>query len=79
MSRRHVHLEPLNPLAHYNLACDLSVSGKSDEAIEALDMAFELGYDDLQWLYDDVDLDPIRQNNEFKTLLKRHFCNSASK
>lgn len=69
MDRRHVRLEPLNPIAHYNLACDLSLQGKENEAVESLEVAVTLGYDDLQWIYDDVDLDPIRENEKFKALL----------
>jgi hypothetical protein len=79
MDRRHVLLDPFNPLAHYNLACDLSLSGKVNEAIGALKVAFTLGYDDLQWLYDDVDLDPIRHHSKFKTLIKSRFFRAPSK
>ncbi|MDR2806570.1 MAG: hypothetical protein LBB11_00200 [Puniceicoccales bacterium] len=73
MDRRYVHLDPMNPIAYYNLACDLSMSGKTKEAIEALDTAFSLGYNDLQWLYDDVDLDPIRHHSKFKHLIESRF------
>ncbi|MDR3317461.1 MAG: hypothetical protein LBS71_01500 [Puniceicoccales bacterium] len=79
MDRRHVHLDPLNPLAHYNLACDLSINGKINEAIEALEVAFSLGYNDLQWLYDDVDLDPIRNHTQFKALIERRLSDVSSK
>jgi hypothetical protein len=79
MDRRCVHLDPFNPLAHYNLACDLSLNGKVNEAIGTLKAAFALGYDDLQWLCDDVDLDPIRHHSKFKTLIKSRFFRTSSK
>jgi hypothetical protein len=79
MDRRHVDLEPRNPVAYYNLACDLSLNGQTKEAIAALDMAFSLGYNDLQWLHDDVDLDPIRHHSEFKALMERRFLDVSSR
>jgi predicted Zn-dependent protease len=79
MDRRHVDLDPHNPVAHYNLACDLSLNGQVNEAVEALDMAFSLGYNDLQWLHDDVDLDPIRHHSAFKALMERRFLDVSSR
>jgi predicted Zn-dependent protease len=79
MDRRHVQLEPLNPIAHYNLACDLSLQGKENEAVKSLEIAVALGYDDLQWIADDIDLDPIRKNKKFKALLANHFLKISSK
>jgi hypothetical protein len=79
MDRRHVRLEPLNPIAHYNLACDFSLQGKENEAVESLEAAVILGYNDLQWIYDDVDLDPIRENKKFKALLANRFLKTSPK
>ncbi|MDR2812762.1 MAG: hypothetical protein LBB05_03195 [Puniceicoccales bacterium] len=79
MDRRHVQLEPLNPIAHYNLACDLSLQGKANEAVKSLETAVTLGYNDLQWIHDDIDLDPIRGNKKFKALLVNHFLKTSSK
>ncbi|MDR2200793.1 MAG: hypothetical protein LBN94_01645 [Puniceicoccales bacterium] len=78
MDRRYVSLDPSNPVAHYNLACDLSTNGKTNEAIEALETAFALGYNDLQWLHDDVDLDPIRHHSKFKALIANRFSKISS-
>jgi hypothetical protein len=79
MDRRYVQLEPLNPIGHYNLACDLSPHGKTNAAIESLKTAVTLCYNDLQWICDDVDLDPIRKNRKFKALLMSHFGKVSSK
>jgi hypothetical protein len=79
MDRRHVLLEPLNPIAHYNLACGLSLHGKTNEAIESLETAVTLGYNDLQWICDDIDLDPIRKDRKFKALLVNRFLKVSSK
>ncbi|MDR0418343.1 MAG: hypothetical protein LBH08_02835 [Puniceicoccales bacterium] len=78
MDRRHVRLDPLNPIAHYNLACGLSLHGKTSAAIESLETAVALGYNDLQWICDDVDLDPIRKNEKFKMFLVNHFSRISS-
>ena len=40
--------QPEDPIAHYNLACSLSMSGQLQLAVIALARAIELGYRDLR-------------------------------
>ncbi len=69
MDRKLVRLVPHNPTAHYNLACSLALKRRRRDAIESLNRAIELGYDDVDWLLNDPDLDSIRNSAGFKKLV----------
>jgi tetratricopeptide (TPR) repeat protein len=62
---------PEDPIAHYNLACSLSLLGRIDESLTALEMAFRNGYEDRGFLADDPDLDPLRADPRYAKLLAR--------
>lgn len=70
VDRRLVELRPTDALAHYNLACSYSLMKKVDPALRALRKAIELGYDDLQYMIDDRDLDAVKQDPRFEKLLR---------
>ena len=55
-------------VAWYNLACSYALSGQSDEAIEALTAAVQLGYDDHAWMKQDKDLASIWEDPRFEAL-----------
>lgn len=59
MDRSLVRLQPDNPLAHYNLACSLSLKKRKKEAVESLKTAVSLGYKDYDWMAQDPDLKPL--------------------
>ena len=59
---------PEDPGVHYNLACSLALLGKKKEAIEALQRAVKLGYDDFEHLKKDPDLLSLHDNPAFKAL-----------
>jgi len=62
---------PLNPTAHYNLACSLALLGQTAEALDSLEQAADLGYDDPQQMRADDDLESLRGEHRFRELLKR--------
>ena len=64
-----VELLPEDPLARYNLGCSLARAGQAREAIASLSRAILLGYDDLAHLEVDPDLDSLRDDPEFRSLL----------
>jgi hypothetical protein len=62
-------LKPNDATTFYNLACSYALSDLCDEAIEAIDKAIQLGYNDFKWMNKDPDLDNIREDPEFIQLL----------
>jgi tetratricopeptide (TPR) repeat protein len=63
-----VELMPDDFLARYNLACSLARAGRADEAIDALSRAILLGYDDLDHMESDPDLESLRTHPDFLAL-----------
>ncbi len=72
IDRRLVGLLPGDCVVRYNLACSLAVTGQSEDALGALEQALGLGYDGLDYLSVDPDLDSIRDNPRYVGLLDRH-------
>jgi len=64
-------LEPNNPLSFYNLACSLSLTGKFDEALRALESALDLGYRDFKWMTRDPDLKALRKDPRYARLREK--------
>jgi tetratricopeptide (TPR) repeat protein len=71
MDRRLVKLQPKNATAHYNLACSLALTKQNRAALRALQDAIRLGYNDLDWMQQDPDLDPLKERPEFLALLEQ--------
>jgi tetratricopeptide (TPR) repeat protein len=71
MDRKLVRLDPENPTAHYNLACSLALCRKRPDALRSLRQALALGYDDLDWMQQDPDLDILKDDPEFLQLLRQ--------
>jgi tetratricopeptide (TPR) repeat protein len=67
--RRLVALLPADATARYNLACSLAVVGKTRAAITELRHALEAGYTDFELLSFDTDLDSLRDDPRFRSLL----------
>ena len=64
-------LHPSNPTVHYNLACSLALLQKKDAALDALEKAADLGYDDADFMVQDDDLSLVREEERFLTLVRR--------
>lgn len=62
---------PKDPVAFYNLACSYSNLENVDAAFEALNRAFELGYNDYRHMLRDPDLEAVRKDRRFKKLLDK--------
>ena len=71
MDRKLVKLEPDNPTAHYNLACSLALCKKRPDALKSLRKAVDLGYSDRDWMEQDPDLEILKNDPEFRTLLSQ--------
>lgn len=63
-----------DPMVWYNLACSLSLSGRLDEALDAIQRAVDLGYDDYEWMKRDSDLSALRGDRRFESILEWIYC-----
>ena len=66
-----IEFAPKDPSGQYNLACALARQGKTDQALAALEKAVTLGFGDSQHIRDDSDLEPLRKNPRFESILQR--------
>lgn len=76
MDRRLVRLQPTNPTAHYNLACSLALCKRTSEALRSLKDAIEYGYRDFEWMSHDPDLEGLKRNKVFASLVEHLKANS---
>lgn len=70
MDRKLVKLQPENATAHYNLACSLALSKRKSDALRELQEAVKLGYRDFDWMQQDPDLDLLKHDPAFHSLLQ---------
>jgi tetratricopeptide (TPR) repeat protein len=70
VDERLARLVPENPTVHYNLACSLAMLGQLDTALDALEKAVRLGYDDAGFLREDEDLASLRGESRFRELMR---------
>tara|TARA_A100001015_G_scaffold107665_1_gene119430 strand:- start:16541 stop:16954 length:414 start_codon:yes stop_codon:yes gene_type:complete len=71
-------LDPQNGMVWYNLGCSFALNEQTDEAFEALSKAIEYGYDDYEWMKNDSDLDGLRDDKRYKSLLGFIFTQTNS-
>lgn len=70
VDRKLVRLVPDNPTVHYNLACSLAILGDKQDALDALEQAVGLGYNDPGFMLQDEDLAPLRDEQRFIQLVQ---------
>jgi serine/threonine protein kinase/Tfp pilus assembly protein PilF len=68
---RAIAIEPGNVGTHYNIACVYAQIGKIDKSIENLRNAIEHGFSHKEWVENDPDLDPLRNDSRFQELLAK--------
>lgn len=56
--------------AYYNLACIASIRNDRAKALTYLRRAVELGFTDYEWLREDGDLAPLREDAEFQRIIE---------
>ena len=69
--RRLTQLCPEDRVAHYNLACSYSLLDMIEPALKALKLALELGFEDLDYIREDLDLESVRKDDRFHELLRK--------
>jgi tetratricopeptide (TPR) repeat protein len=63
-------INPKDQFTLYNLACAYALSGKKDQALEALEASVGVGFDDAKHVEQDPDLDSIRDDPRYKRLIE---------
>jgi len=69
MFRKMTEVDPKQVIAYYNIACLHSKLNEKQEAVEWLQKAIENGYDNIEKIETDKDLDNIRGNPAYAELL----------
>ena len=64
-------IKPEDPIVHYNLACSYSLLNEIDKALDTIQRAIKLGYDDLRHLEIDPDLENLRRDNRFQQIIRQ--------
>lgn len=70
LDQKLVKIDDGNALAHYNLACSLSLKEQFEDAVDALRQSISLGYCDFDWMLEDEDLKALRKTYHFLQLKK---------
>ncbi|MCI5217619.1 MAG: hypothetical protein D3914_00125 [Candidatus Electrothrix sp. LOE2] len=70
--RRGARLAPRDPMTQYNLAVVYSLMNQNDRSLEALNRALRNGFNNADALRFDRDLDNVRGEPEFRTILERY-------
>jgi non-specific serine/threonine protein kinase len=70
-AKRALDMEPDDPAVLYNVACTYVTLAEFDDAIGLLERAVEIGFSHLEWIENDADLDPIRDQPRFKQLVDK--------
>lgn len=71
--------EPYKAGHYYDKACLYSRMGRTDEAVEALGTALEMGYCKFPHIEHDDDMDPIRERDDFKALMDKYKAKLAAR
>jgi len=66
-----IQLLPNDSIAHYNLACSLSLTSHPDEALAKLKKAVLFGYDEFSFMSKDPDLENVRKLSEYKIFFSK--------
>jgi len=62
---------PRESLVWYNLACSYALLNRAEEALTSLERSIVLGYRDARWIREDRDLDSLKKDQRFISLLQR--------
>jgi len=70
-AKRGLALDPEDSGVLYNVACVHALGGEAESALTCLDKAVRNGFGHREWLENDSDLDSLRADPRFETLLKK--------
>lgn len=64
-------LKPTDPYVLYNLSCSYSITHQLDKALRSFKQAVNAGYDNLDYVKYDEDMDNLRKDSRFKRYFRR--------
>ena len=68
-AERALEIDPEDAGVRYNVACLFSVAGRAERAMDCLEEAVAVGFGNREWLQRDPDLDRIRDEARFQSIL----------
>ena len=68
-AERSLAIDPEDAMLLYNVACTYCLLGRTDEAISCLERAVDKGFGHKEWVEHDPDLDALRDNPRFQTIM----------
>ena len=69
-NQRALAIDPDDPGILYNVACVYSILGEPEKAIDCLERSVKFGRQQTDWMKNDTDLDPLRNQPRFQALLQ---------
>ncbi|HKI78582.1 MAG TPA: protein kinase [Ignavibacteriaceae bacterium] len=70
-AKKALELNPDDPLMLYNACCFYAQLGEKDNALKSIVAAIDVGYANIEWLENDVDLDSIRNEPQFQNYVQQ--------
>lgn len=67
-----LELSPGDPMMLYNCACLYARLGETDRALDTLERAIGMGYENYRWMQHDPDLDSLRAHPRFQAVIGGH-------
>jgi len=68
-----IKLDPTMEWAYYSVACLYALSGNKEQALDYLKQSLEKGFSDKKHIDSDPDMDSLREEKEFRTLMFKYF------
>ncbi|HKY97557.1 MAG TPA: protein kinase [Gemmatimonadaceae bacterium] len=66
---RSLAIDPEDPMLLYNVACMYSSLGRTDQAIACLERSVDKGFGHREWIDNDPDLAPLRNNPRYQAIV----------
>ena len=70
-----IQINPNKAVNYYNLACVKSIQGEVQKGLEYLEESFKKGYQNLNNIKSDSDIENLRGTETYQELLKQYFPN----
>jgi hypothetical protein len=64
-------MDPEGADVQYNAACYFALQGVTERALDCLERAIDVGFNTLEWIQNDPDLDSLRATDRYQKIVKR--------